>query len=115
MAEWITYANLDPEPDTCTLTKDIVLEAALPAIDSDITVEGAGYFISGNSRYRVFYVNQGAHLTVNRITLKNGRLFEREYDYKIEPRGGAIYNDGRLTVTNSTFFNNVVQLHRRRD
>ena len=40
--------------DTITLVEDITLQAALPAITSDITIEGKDYTISGDNRYRIF-------------------------------------------------------------
>ena len=46
--------------------------------------------------YQVLLVNLGATLTLNDLTIANGS----------SGYGGGIYNDGTLTVTNSTFSGN---------
>ena len=45
--------------DTIILTEDITLTEALPRITSDISIEGNGHTISGDNRYRIFYVEEG--------------------------------------------------------
>ena len=57
--------------DVITLTEDIELQAALPAVTSDITIEGEGFTISGRGRYRIFRVQRGK-LTLNNMTLTRG-------------------------------------------
>ena len=53
--------------DTITLTADITLEGELPRIISDITIDGAGFTISGDGEWRVFYVDLGGSLTLQNI------------------------------------------------
>ena len=65
LADAITTANTDRAKggcpagsgaDTITLSANITLDAALPYIRSDITIEGGGYAISGNNSYRIFRI-----------------------------------------------------------
>ena len=82
---------------TITLTATITIAA-------DTTIDGSGQTvtISGNHAVRVFAVNPGVTLNLNRLTVANGRC--------VLPfgssDGGGIYNRGTLNVSNSTFFGN---------
>lgn len=106
--------------DTITLSGNVTLDANLPPITSDITIEGSGYTISGNSEYRIFGVNGGT-LTVNELTMTKGNADWGGAIYSIggiltitnssingswAPEGGAIGNEGTLTITNSAFSSN---------
>ena len=83
--------------DTITLSSNITLDAALPHITSEITIEGGGFTISGNNRYRIFVINGGT-LTVNNLTMTKGSA-----DW-----GGAIANlKGTLTITDSDIISNT--------
>ena len=70
-------------------------------LEKDLTIDGAGLTpaveISGSLALRIFYVT--STVTLKSLLLKEGR------DYS-GSNGGAIFNDGNLTVTNSTFINN---------
>ena len=101
--------------DAITLNQDITLRAALPAITSEITIEGNGYTISGDNRYRIFY-NDGGALTIHNLTLIEGRveglpILNADATLKAttaQPFGGAIRNwKGTLSITNSSFSGNV--------
>ena len=105
--------------DTITLTRDITLDSELPAITSDITIEGEGYTISGDHRYRIFY-NDGGALTIKDLTMTKGRaegdlIIHRKADgaFRItpaQPLGGAIVNaDGELSIINSNFSDNLAE------
>ena len=59
--------------DTIILSQDITLQAELPVITSTITIEGNGYTISGDNRWRIFY-NDGGALTINNLTMTKGTL-----------------------------------------
>ena len=109
LAGRITAANTDRASgecpagngaDTITLTGDIVLSQALPVITSDITIDGAGYSISGDGAHRIFEVVYPGALTLENITLKDG----------LADSGGAIYNAGTLTIRRSTLRDNVATL-----
>ena len=106
LSDAITAANTDTATggclagngaDTITLSVGLTLGAELPNISSEITIEGAGYTISGNNRYRIFDVESGGNLRIRRLSLSNG---------KSGSQGGAIYNLGSVTITNSTFNGN---------
>ena len=87
--------------DIITLTEDITLSEALPAINGTITIEGNGHTISGDGRFRIFEVI-GRKLTINNLTLTQART---------GGSGGAIQvqNDAELVVNNSVFKNNFVR------
>ena len=85
--------------DTITLSQDITLGAALPAITSEITIEGGGYTVSGDNRYRIFY--NGGALTINDLTITKGQ---------VENKGGAIVNwKGTLAISGSRFIRNSAE------
>ena len=93
--------------DTITLTGNVTLTAPLPVIESDITIEGNGYTISGNERHQIFWVEVDGALTIQNMTLADGRgaddddLFDE--DLLI---GGAIVNWGILTINESVLTGN---------
>ena len=118
--------------DTIALSQDITLRDELPAITSDITIEGEGYTISGDNRYRIFY-NDGGALTIKDLTLTKGRVEvdfirgairriseviqtvhahltntdERLISPPSRTFGGAIYNnEGTLNISDSAFSHN---------
>ena len=83
--------------DTIRLTEDITLERELPPIVSTISIEGAGYTISGDDQFRIFHVDEDGSLTIRDLLLTRG----------FAKRGGAILNDGRLNVVNSQLNKNI--------
>ena len=69
-------------------------------IDKNMNINGqseAGTVINGTGTNWIFHINSGINLTITNLTITNGNS-----NY-----GGAIYNDGTLTVDNSTFTNNT--------
>ena len=86
--------------DTIVLSRDILLFAPLPAVTSEITIEGNGYTISGDKKFRIFDVDRG-RLTINNLTLTEGR--------SSSGRGGALrlQNDARVVVNDSRFDRNM--------
>src|SRR3972149_3559383 len=91
--------------DTITfdINSTITLSSQLPAILSGrgtLSIDGGGHTISGNNAVRVFYVNAGATLNIQNITIANGNAATDSY-------GGGILNEGTLTITNSTFSGNT--------
>ena len=104
--------------DTIILTRDITPASRLPKITSNITIEGNGYAISGDNRYRMFY-NDGGALTIKDLTMTKGRAkgaFIRNADGSLKnvtanPIGGAIVNWlGALSISDSTFRVNSAEL-----
>ncbi|WP_333889545.1 right-handed parallel beta-helix repeat-containing protein, partial [Caldilinea sp.] len=117
LREAIQAANTNARVDACTagsgddtIVFDPNLGAAtitltmgtLPAIVSGggrLIIHGGGVItISGANTYRVLVVNSGADLTLQNLTIANGRTGA---DF-----GGGVANAGRLTITNSTFSGN---------
>ena len=123
LVEAITAANNDNAAgngctdgsgaDTITLLSDVTLTVAdnsvassdngLPQIVSNITIEGGGHTISRAANapvFRLFSVASSGTLTLNWLTLQNGRTNKGQH-------GGGIYNNGTVTVSNSTFRSNA--------
>ncbi len=111
LADQIIAANTDAPSggcragsgaDTIKLDRDITLASVLPAITSDITIEGNGHTISGDKRFRIFNVD-GGKLTVNDLTLTEGSTLAY---------GGAIevQNYGQLAINYSHFIDNSADL-----
>jgi hypothetical protein len=74
----------------------------LPVITGDITIVGNGATITRDGAapaFRFFTVDASGSLTLENVTLSNGRSGSG---------GGAILNEGTLTVINSTLSNNTV-------
>ena len=103
--------------DTIILSQDITLDGSLPKITSDITIEGNGYTISGDNRYRIFY-NDGGALTIKNLTMTKGDVegdIIRNADDTLkatadQPFGGAILNwQGTLSIVNSRFSDNLAE------
>jgi hypothetical protein len=140
LAGAITAANNAPGADTILLTNSIYLEevyeqngtptaeddAAMPLIESLITIDGQGYTIeraSSAPNFRFFLVASGG-LTLSNLTLTNGNvdtysggsiynlatlnLINTTISYSRAATGGAIISDGgTLNITNSTLSNNI--------
>ena len=130
LADAITAANTDEAAGECpagdgadiiSLSGDITLTAALPQITTEITIEGSGFTISGNNRFRIFVVNGGT-LTVNNLAMTKGNsdwggaivnvnnglltINNSSITSSRAAEGGAIGNDSTLTVTNSDISSN---------
>jgi len=114
LPEQIVAANTDAPfgacpagngPDIFYLIRDIKLEAPLPQITSDITIEGNGYTLSGDGRFRIFDVKAGK-LTINNLTLADGDAGPRSQEH-----GGAIRlrDAAQVVINDSTFRSNKAQ------
>ena len=84
--------------DTIYMVRDYVLSEPLEEIKTDITIEGNGWTIDGNSRFGIFDVD-GGKLTINNVTLTRGSG---------SPFGGAIslQNGGTVIANNVSFIGN---------
>ena len=126
LADAIAAANSDKAVGGCpagdgadviALSADIVLEAELPRITTEITVEGGGYSISGSGQFQILRIESG-DLTLNAATLSYGyngwggaisnegtvHIFDSQfYGNFADAQGGAIYNEGELYISNSSF------------
>jgi CSLREA domain-containing protein len=115
LREAIQAANTDTAIGACqkgsgadTIVFDvggtISLSDTLPAISSEITINGArAITLDGNHKVRILYVNIGASLHLIALTLQNG----------VEPEsgdgGGAVHNEGVATVSECTFTGNTAK------
>ncbi len=108
LADAIAAANIDAAvagcsagggADTITLTRNITLTGSLPIINSEITIEGADYSVSGDDAHQIFLVDGGS-LTLNDLTVTNGIS---------ATAGGAIYiaNEASLTLNRSMILNSA--------
>ena len=86
--------------DTIILNSDVTLSISLQDITSEITINGNGNFVSGNNGRRVFAIGSGGNVTINRLTIRNGR----------DPSGNAggirVHGSGVLTLNDSTVRDN---------
>jgi hypothetical protein len=85
--------------------------SALLVLDT-VTIQGTGETITraGADDFRLFQVNPGVGLTLDRLTLSNGSALGGGGGFGgggAAGLGGAIYNQGTLTITNSTLTGNV--------
>ena len=87
-----------------TLDSDIVMaddEAAGfvggVAINKDIVIDGKGHTISAEDLGRIFSIGEGFAVTLTNATLINGKA----------DKGGAIYNDGSLTLSDVKLSDNA--------
>ena len=90
LADQINAANTDAPSGLCpagngadiiSLDSDFSLNAKLPAITSEITIQGNGHTINGAGKQRIFDV-AGGDLTINHLRLTGGKALED---------GGAIW------------------------
>ncbi|HMQ50994.1 MAG TPA: choice-of-anchor Q domain-containing protein [Anaerolineae bacterium] len=89
---------------TFSVSGTITLGASLPNVadSAGLTINGgSGVTLSGNNAVRVFQVNSGAALTLQNLTVTQGKN-----DSSI---GGGLYNNGTVTISNSTFSGNNAQ------
>ena len=116
LADPIIAANTDAPAGACPaedgadvirLRKDIMLDAPLPSITSDIAFDGMGHTISGDNRFRIFDIASG-NVVFKRIPLADGRnLGEHPAGF-----GGAITlrNSADLILYDATFRNNKARM-----
>jgi hypothetical protein len=113
----IKLANSNTEPDSITLVAgqtysltaadNVDIANGLPVIaaNDNLTIQGKGATIerstaTGTPAFRLFDVAAGASLTLSDLTLQGGLAYGL---------GGAIYNQGGLSLTRVTVQNNVAQ------
>jgi len=110
--------NLDPG---CTYQLDIVDNTVdgnngLPTITSSIIINGNDATVrrstaSQKAAIRLFHISQGGELVLNDITLYDGMGIEPvDVTDPIRNSGGAIFNNGVLTINNSTLDYNRAKL-----
>ena len=89
---------------TLTLNQNVAMTAKEAAdftngitINKDITIDGKGHTINAKNLGRIFSIGEGFTVTLTNATLINGRAVE----------GGAIYNDGSLTLSDVKLSDNA--------
>src|SRR5262249_39123863 len=103
LREAINAANADSDVSEITFSDNfiITLGSDLPAVTTEMTIDGTGHSIevNGADLYQVFYVNYSGILTIDTLTISHGSSAD----------GGAIYSQGSVTVKNSTITQNRAQ------
>ena len=89
---------------TLTLNQDVVMtdEEAVNfvngvVINKDIVIDGKGHTIDARDLGRIFAIGDGFTVTLTNVTLINGKA----------DKGGAIYNDGSLTLSDVKLSDNA--------
>jgi hypothetical protein len=112
LREAIELADQDTAPDTITFAPSvrgtIRLSSALPALTSNVIVNGPGASIltvarsqaPGTPGFRIFTVLAGAAVEISGLTISGGVASGATSD------GGGIYNSGTLAVTKATLSGN---------
>src|SRR5215212_1992266 len=98
----IIDANAAAGADTINLPSGTyLLSSQLPTITSPVTIDGdsPNPTIDGGTSVRLFFVASGAQLSLNELTLTQGKTASND--------GGAIRNEGTLVVANSIFSGNT--------
>ena len=112
----------DSGGDTIHLSANITVTSRQPAIESEIVIQGGGRSISGGSTAGILGVDDGAVLTISRLTLTDART--TAFGAAIVQAGGQVtinssvirdnrsgggavgFIDGTLTIRNSSIFGN---------
>ncbi len=114
LADAIIAANTDAAAGNCPagsgadiieLQTNVGLTAALPALASEITIEGNGHTIratAATAQFRVLEVTSSGNLTLQAGHHQRWQGKRLGIGYA----GGGVLNDGRLTVQNSTISGN---------
>ena len=89
---------------TLTLNQNVAMTAKEAAdftngitINKDITIDGKGHTIDAKNLGRIFSIGEGFTVTLTNATLINGKA----------DNGGAIYNDGSLTLSDVKLSDNA--------
>ena len=89
---------------TLTLNQNVVMTAKEAAnftngitINKDIAIDGKGHTIDAKNLGRIFSIGEGFTVTLTNATLINGKA----------DKGGAIYNDGSLTLSDVKLSDNA--------
>ncbi len=81
---------------TITLAQTITI-----SVDTSIDGSGQAVTLSGGNSVQVFIVNSGVSLSLNKLMIANGH---------VNGSGGGVFNDGTLTIINSTISSNYAHI-----
>jgi len=89
----------------------ITLSSSLPVISKVLTIDAGkqSIAIDGAGSYRIFEVTETGDLTINHLSIQNGKYSASCFDHATITCGSGIYSDGMLTIKNSTFSGNSAQ------
>jgi predicted outer membrane repeat protein len=105
-------AGTGPDTIQFSVKGTIPLTAALPAITSNLTINGpsepsgTAIAIDGCNQFRVLEVAPSGQLHLNDLTITRGHTGRQHGVLS----GAGVYNQGLLTVTNCTFSDNTSEL-----
>ena len=116
LSDQIIAANTDAPAGACPagdgadvirLRRNITLSEPLPSINSDITIDGYGHTISGDSRLHILDIESG-NVVVKHIALVNGRNTGAQPD----GYGGAVTlrKSANATFVDTTFRNSKARM-----
>lgn len=91
----INAANANSQADTINITANIRLEASLPQITSNVTINGGGSIIDGDGKYRPFNVSSAGTLTLNNLTIDRAYIARAS---GTTPHGASIRSLGALNL-----------------
>ncbi len=92
--------------DMNQVVSPITLTTGELLINKNLTIQGPGanqLTVSGNLASRIFNINAGMTVTINGLTMADGRRTGAGTN-----QGGAVFNSGLLTITNSIISGNSV-------
>lgn len=87
--------------DMLELQSNVTLNAELPSISSEITINGNGHTIDGGNAFRGVNVAFGGSLTINELIITGGVAAET---------GGGLNNNGTVIINKSTITGNAADL-----
>ena len=103
----ITATNADGNSGAIEITKKITIKgkngAGTDMLDANSNHSSTPPGDAPATPHRIFTIKSGGNLTLENITLKNGKANGSGTDQN----GGAIYNEGTLTIQNSNIENNM--------
>jgi len=112
--------------DTITFTGDITLTADLPAVQTNVTIDGQGHMLSGNDGFRGFFIGKfsgtaqaAVAVTIHDLTIEQARAHGGNGgwgDAGMSGAGGAalggaifVADRAQLTISNVTLQNNTAE------
>ncbi|MCT7989543.1 DUF4347 domain-containing protein [Laspinema olomoucense] len=107
--------NLEKGTYTLTTSDNSILGAnGLPSIQTGtLTINGNGAEIvraeNAPDDFRIFHIGANANVTLNNLTVKNGLANIPNSEENTRRDGGGIYNEGTLTLNQSTITGNQAE------